>query len=90
MSSRPGPVVRTLPEDMLIAHADVADPPRVDAIGASPSPGDVILAEALLRAAQRPLVLVEGSRWDRSASDALAAFADVAALPVACAFRHQD
>jgi acetolactate synthase-1/2/3 large subunit len=90
MSGRPGPVVLALPEDMLTAHADVADPPRVDAIGAAPSPGDVTAAQALLRAAQRPLVLVGGSRWDRSASNALAAFVDAAALPVACAFRHQD
>ncbi len=37
-----------------------------------------------------PLVIVGGSRWDVAACAALRHFAEVNALPVACAFRSQD
>ncbi|HSC98998.1 MAG TPA: thiamine pyrophosphate-binding protein, partial [Casimicrobiaceae bacterium] len=90
MSGRPGPVVLALPEDMLTARADVADAPYVDAIAAAPSRDDVSTVQARLRAARKPLVIVGGSRWDDDAREALRKFAEAAALPVACAFRHQD
>ncbi|MDE2004583.1 MAG: thiamine pyrophosphate-binding protein, partial [Betaproteobacteria bacterium] len=90
MSGRPGPVVLALPEDMLTSRADAADPPYVEATPAAPPVDAVDAAQALLRAALRPLVLVGGSRWNAAACDALARFAAEASLPVACAFRHQD
>jgi len=90
MSGRPGPVVLALPEDMLTSAADVADAPYVEAIGATPSLDDVRTTAAMLRDAQRPLVIVGGSRWDDDARDALRRFAESAQLPIACAFRHQD
>jgi acetolactate synthase I/II/III large subunit len=90
MSGRPGPVVLALPEDMLTARADVADAPYVDGVSATPSRDDVVAAERMLRNARRPLVVVGGSRWDAAARDGLLRFAEVAGLPVACAFRHQD
>jgi len=90
MSGRPGPVVLALPEDMLTSRADVADAAYVDAIAAAPATTDVRAAEALLRDAHRPLVLVGGSRWDDNGRAMLQRFAEAAQLPVACAFRHQD
>jgi acetolactate synthase-1/2/3 large subunit len=90
MSSRPGPVVLALPEDMLATRADAADVDHVDAIGASPSGADVAAVERLLRGARRPLVIVGGSRWTADARAALQRFAEASALPVACAFRQQD
>ncbi|MHB8493169.1 MAG: thiamine pyrophosphate-binding protein [Casimicrobiaceae bacterium] len=90
MSGRPGPVVLALPEDMLTSHADAADPPYVEATSVAPPIDAVDAAQALLRGAVRPLVLVGGSRWNAAACDALARFAEEASLPVACAFRHQD
>lgn len=90
MSGRPGPVVLALPEDMLIARADVVDAPYVEAIAAAPSRDDVLDVERRLRNAQRPLVIVGGSRWDRDALEALRHFAEASQLPVACAFRNQD
>src|SRR5438045_5733808 len=41
MSGRPGPVVLALPEDVLSATAECADPERVDAIGAAPLGAEV-------------------------------------------------
>ena len=90
MSGRPGPVVLALPEDMLTTRVDVADAPFVEAIAATPAAADVKAAEALLRDARRPLVLVGGSRWTDEARTALREFAERCCLPVACAFRHQD
>ena len=75
---------------MLTARTDVADAPYVDAVAAAPSRDTVAKIERRLREAQRPLVLVGGSRWDDAARLALRAFAEASELPVACAFRHQD
>jgi acetolactate synthase-1/2/3 large subunit len=90
MAGRPGPVVLALPEDMLTARADVADAAFVESVAAAPLRAAVADAEARLRAATTPLVIVGGSRWDAGAREALQRFAEDAALPVACAFRHQD
>jgi acetolactate synthase-1/2/3 large subunit len=90
MSGRPGPVVLALPEDMLSARARCTDAPRVEAVAQAPD-GDALSAAAqLLAAAARPLALAGGTRWDRAACAALTRFAEHRALPVACAFRHQD
>ncbi len=89
MSGRPGPVVLALPEDMLSARAECADPPRVDPLPASPDLQLLAAARALLAAAKRPFVLVGGSRWDPDAHAALRTFAEANALPVGCAFRSQ-
>ncbi len=90
MSGRPGPVVLALPEDMLAARATCADAARVDALSATPDAAEIVAARELLAGAQRPLVIVGGSRWDVAACAALRHFAEVNALPVACGFRSQD
>jgi acetolactate synthase-1/2/3 large subunit len=90
MSGRPGPVVLALPEDMLTARAAVADPPRVEPVAAAADPALVAAAHAALARAERPLVIVGGSRWDPAACSALERFAERNALPIACAFRRQD
>ena len=90
LSGRPGPVVIALPEDVLTARAEVADAPYVDAVAAAPAPADMRAVEALLRDARRPFVVVGGSRWDASARQALAQFAQTTGLPIGTAFRHQD
>jgi acetolactate synthase-1/2/3 large subunit len=90
MSGRPGPVVLALPEDTLTARAECADALRVDPVAAAPDALLVREARDLLAAAQRPMVLVGGSRWDADACAALRRFAETSGLPVGCAFRHQD
>ena len=90
LSGRPGPVVLALPEDMLTARAECRDVPRVEGIVAAPDASQVAAAHALLARAERPLVIVGGSRWDAQACALLRQFAESADLPVACAFRHQD
>lgn len=88
---RPGPVVVSLPEDVLAAEVAVADAP-VAPPPQRPAPSREELAElrSLLRVASRPLVIVGGGTWSESAGHALAAWAERNELPVAVTFRRQD
>ncbi|MEM1429447.1 MAG: thiamine pyrophosphate-dependent enzyme [Pseudomonadota bacterium] len=89
-SGRPGPVVLSLPEDMLSARAAVADvPPR--AIG--PEPDHSAVAQTILarlRDAARPLVVAGGPGWSAEAAADLARFSAAADVPIAVPFRRQD
>ncbi|MEO5764977.1 MAG: thiamine pyrophosphate-binding protein [Casimicrobiaceae bacterium] len=90
MNGRPGPVVLALPEDMLVARADVRDAPRIDATPLAATSAQLAAVRAALAGARHPLVIAGGSRWDAGACTALRALAEGSGLPVACAFRHQD
>ncbi|AEB85394.1 Acetolactate synthase [Alicycliphilus denitrificans K601] len=88
-SGRPGPVVVALPEDMLTATASVADalPYQV----AETHPGVPALQELgeRLQAAERPVVILGGSRWSEQAVRNVSTFAEAWQLPVYCSFRRQ-
>lgn len=91
MSGRPGPVVLSLPENMLSGGAEATGSSRRVEIGqAAPLPADLARLEQMLAAAERPLVIVGGSGWDDEGAAALAAFAERAAVPVVASFRRQD
>src|SRR5215218_5646885 len=87
---RPGPVVLSLPEDVLSGRADVPDAPRYRAL--RPAPGPAALAElaAMLGVAERPFVLVGGGPWDERSSQAFTRWALECGLPVGATFRRQD
>ncbi|WP_342078101.1 thiamine pyrophosphate-binding protein [Yoonia sp. SS1-5] len=88
-SGRPGPVVLALPENMLSATADVPDL-RIPAMqGETPADTVQSIMHALAQAT-RPLVVVGGPHWSRTAQAQLQAFAETQALPVAAGFRRQD
>ena len=89
-SGRPGPVVLALPEDMLRSMASVADTACYRAQQASPAAEQLTQLQAMLQAAQRPLVLLGGGGWDAKSCADLMRFAHGWQLPVACAFRFQD
>lgn len=91
LSGRPGPVVIALPEDMLTSltsAAPLAAPPRLT----EPAPTADAVAETLdmLRAAQRPVVLIGGCNWSAEGRRALQTFAETSDIPVIAAFRYQD
>jgi len=90
LQGRPGPVVLTLPEDMLTAATDAPVLPHVEPALAWPAPGALREVRSLLLAAKRPFVIVGGSGWDAAACQALERFAESWQLPVGCAFRFQD
>ncbi len=88
---RPGPVVVSLPEDVLAAEVSVADasvapPPQRP----SPSPAELAELRSLLQASVRPLVIVGGGTWSAATGSTLAAWAERNRLPVAVTFRRQD
>ena len=90
MAGRPGPVLLSLPEDMLFAEAAVADVPRFRTVRPAPAPQDVEELGRLLGGAGRPLVLAGGGGWTPKAVEGLRAWAEAAGLPVAVSFRCQD
>ena len=90
MNGRPGPVVLTLPEDMLTQTVDVAPLPRVEAVQAWSDPGALRTLREMLLASQRPFVIAGGSGWTPQSAQALQRFAENWRLPVGNAFRFQD
>ncbi len=89
-SGRPGPVVLALPEDMLVAKADVADTRRYQPVQASPSQAQIDTLRGMLKEARKPLLLLGGGTWTMDACADVQQFAEANGLPVACAFRFQD
>src|SRR5271165_2751494 len=85
---RPGPVVMALPEDMLVERIVVPDAPAFEPVETWPGATDMSRLQKLLWAAERPIVLVGGSRWSQAAAAAVARFAQRFALPVATTFRR--
>ncbi|MDB9703140.1 thiamine pyrophosphate-binding protein [Rhodospirillales bacterium] len=90
VAGRPGPVVLSLPEDMLSTKADAPETRPVTIAKPGVSKSDVEAFRDRLAKGKRPLVLVGGGGWSPAASEALTVFAEANDLPVACAFRRQD
>ncbi|MBV9740628.1 MAG: thiamine pyrophosphate-binding protein, partial [Hyphomicrobiales bacterium] len=55
---RPGPVVVSLPEDVLTEMATVADVPRIDPVQPFPGEAEMGKLQALLASAERPIVIL--------------------------------
>ncbi|WP_417695311.1 thiamine pyrophosphate-dependent enzyme [Roseibium sp.] len=89
-SGRPGPVVLALPEDMLTDVVCVADAQPYAASLPSLTASDAQDIMAELARAERPLVIAGGPGWSDAGSQALQAFVEANALPVATSFRRQD
>lgn len=90
LSGRPGPVVVALPEDMLVATSDCQPsvPVTVPEPGVSAMIADQM--QAMLAAAERPVVLFGGSRWTVESARAMESFAAAHDLPLVAAFRFHD
>jgi acetolactate synthase-1/2/3 large subunit len=89
-SGRPGPVVLALPEDMLTEEVTVGDARPYAALQPVPDAGGLAELRGLLDAAERPILLVGGSRWTDAACGELQAFAEAWNLPVTTSFRRMD
>jgi len=90
LSDRPGPVVLSLPEDMLRETAAVADAAPIEVPLAAPSDEAVRKLGDLLARAERPLLILGGSGWDEATVSNVRRFAERAGLPTAASFRRQD
>ncbi|MFC7400017.1 thiamine pyrophosphate-binding protein [Chelatococcus sp. GCM10030263] len=92
IAGRPGPVVLSLPEDML--SEEVAEPvdPGLCAKPLAAAPGEQQMRDfaALLAGSERPLVILGGGGWTAQARDDLLAFAERAEVPISASLRCQD
>ena len=95
-SGRPGPVVIALPEDMLtesiaLPAAALVTRPTAHYRTVEASPGRAQMQEFAerLSKAQKPVVILGGSRWSEQACSQVADFASAWQLPVSCSFRRQ-
>ncbi len=96
-SGRPGPVVIALPEDlltevMLTADVDAAARPRIlpyQVVETAPGSQPMAELQQRLAAAQRPVMILGGSRWSATAVQHITSFAEHYQLPVVCSFRRQ-
>jgi acetolactate synthase-1/2/3 large subunit len=89
-SGRPGPVVLSLPEDVLVEVGDAALAAPWKQIDTHPGEQQLRQLRSLLDAAYRPVAVVGGSRWTREACEAFMAFAEREQIPVATSFRRQS
>ena len=91
LSGRAGPVVLSLPEDML---SDVIPAPRQPeaavAAGANVRASDLQAVGELLATASKPLLVVGNSGWTDSGRQGLLQFAHKNQLPIVVSFRRQD
>jgi acetolactate synthase I/II/III large subunit len=81
-------VVIALPEDMLTERIEVADAPAFEPVETSPGEPEMARLQALLAEAQRPLLILGGSRWSEQARTEIMDFAERFALPVATSYRR--
>ncbi len=89
VSGRPGPVVVSLPEDMLTDVTTAADAPAMAPVEPHPGRHEMEKLLGMVDAAERPIAIVGGSRWTQAAVDAFAEFAAATGVPVCCSFRRQ-
>lgn len=90
LDGTPGPVILSLPEDMLYDAVDAAPLPSAKPGLKAPSDEDIEAVSDLLAKAARPIVIAGGGIGDNEARHALVRAAEAHDLPVALAFKHQD
>ncbi|RJF66115.1 thiamine pyrophosphate-binding protein [Rhodopseudomonas palustris] len=87
-SGRPGPVVVALPKDVLGERVSVSNAPGYKQVETSPGDEEMQELAALLASAQRPLLVLGGSRWNLKAREQIAEFATRTGLPIATSYRR--
>ncbi len=88
LAGRQGPVVLSLPHDMLPSASRSPDAPRVDAVEIAPGAEQIAALEDMLAKAERPMLILGGGRWSESALGQIAAFAERFGIPVCTSFRR--
>ncbi len=88
-SGRPGPVVLSLPEDMLVELVDAPSAKPYTPVENHPGPQQMAKLAELLASAERPMVILGGTRWSEESVAQFKTFAERCKLPVGCSFRRQ-
>lgn len=89
MEGRPGPVVLSLPEDMLYDTAVVSIPDKIEIQPPPLDENDLDQVDAMIRKAAKPFIIAGGSCWNVDDIADLSRLAKLYGVPVACSFRRQ-
>jgi acetolactate synthase I/II/III large subunit len=89
-SGTPGPVIISLPEDMLLDETNA--PALIPAKISQPQPnmGDILEICDMLEIAKRPLIIAGGQIGGNKGRNLLRIVSETWSIPVATAWRHQD
>ena len=90
LSGRPGPVVVSLPEDMLRDLTSAVAINKIQKTCAEISVTQVNLIKDELEKSKKPLIICGGGGWSDIGRDYLKRFAESVNIPVICGFRNQD
>ena len=90
MSGRPGPVVVSLPEDVLSEACDAGDAKPAKKTEPAASPDAIRRLHTMLMRAERPLLILGGPGWDDAAIADIRKFAEAFDLPAVTSFRAKD
>jgi len=90
LSGRPGPVVVSLPEDMLRELTNATAVSKIKKSCAHISTNQINIIKDELEKSKRPLIICGGGGWTDTGRDYLKSFSESANVPVICAFRNQD
>ncbi|TGQ16964.1 MULTISPECIES: thiamine pyrophosphate-binding protein [unclassified Mesorhizobium] len=88
-SGRPGPVVISLPEDMLTSEVEAPKALPHTPVETRPGEAELDALQMLLANAKRPFVILGGTRWNEEAVAHMRTIAEAWSLPVGCSFRRQ-
>ncbi|MDG2097187.1 MAG: thiamine pyrophosphate-binding protein [Paracoccaceae bacterium] len=89
-SGRPGPVVLSLPEDVLFSKLEINDAPKIEPPKQMVSEKNVKEVVNKLSQSLNPFIIVGGSGWSSRAANNLGVFAKKLGIPVGTSFRCQD
>ncbi|QHS23621.1 acetolactate synthase [Virgibacillus sp. MSP4-1] len=89
-TGRPGPVIVSLPEDMLKEKAVMNFGPKIIMPKPKPADSEIQEIEKLLKGAERPLIIAGGGVKAARAEDDLLSFVEHSGIPVLTAFRRHD
>lgn len=89
-TGRPGPVVVSLPEDMLVDLCKKKHPLPIEKLAPSISDADVAIVASMLQRANRPLLICGGGIKRARAEKELLALSEKFALPMFVSFRRHD
>ena len=89
MNGRPGPVVISVPEDMLAEQTNAQPCPLVVPEEIDPKKETIDEFNALINSAEAPVMIVGGSGWNSNSIDKVNQYALSNGIPVAASFRRQ-
>ena len=88
LAGRQGPVVLSLPHDVLSLPSQSQDAPLIEAIETAPDSAAIAALGELLAESKRPMLILGGGRWNETALGEIAQFAQRFGVPVCTSFRR--